>query len=429
MMTTKYQQIYRDIKQQIEKGQLTKGDRLPSIRSLSLTYRCSKDTVQRALLELKYHNLIYPIAKSGYYVLEGRQLTDKADINLSLSGYHNMAYEDFRRCINESLIGRENYLFNTYYNQQGLAELLDSLQKHLEKTDVYSKISNIVVTSGTQQALYILSQLAFPNDNSIFLLEQPTYHRMNELISRQKLPFLTIERNFDGLDLTKLEYLFKSYPIKCFYTISRYSNPLGLSYSKQEKEKLVHLAAQYDVYIIEDDYLGDFAETGDLPLHYYDTAEKVIYLKSFSASLFPALRLGSLVLPKQLLQAFLDYKKMIDYDSNLIMQKALSLYLDNGMFAKNLKYLQEVFRQQMKQAEKILQSFPAGCRYKLAPRSIAFELNTQKKNQQFLKDHRDFQCLDTCYLNEPDKHYLKLIMNGQLKDNLQSLSQFPDLLY
>ncbi|MEX2805521.1 PLP-dependent aminotransferase family protein [Streptococcus sp. H31] len=419
-MMKKYQQIYRDIKRKIENGQLKKGERLPSIRTLSQAYRCSKDTVQHALWDLTYHNLIYPVAKSGYYVLEGRVQKEKS-LDLSLSGYHNIAYEDFRRCINESLIGRENYLFNTYPKQQGLVELLESLQHHLENNDVYSKIDNIIVTSGVQQALYILTQLVFPNNKNYFLLEQPTYHRMNELIRRQNLPFLTIERDFKGLNWDKLEDLFKSRQIKCFYTISRYSNPLGLSYSKHEKERLVKLAAQYDVYIIEDDYLGDFVHTGDLPLHYYDTADKVIYLKSFSASLFPALRLGGLVLPQPLLQRFLDYKKLIDYDTNLVMQKSLSLYLDNGMFAKNLRFLKNVFQKQMQQAEENLKAFSGHSDYRIAPQSVVLKPTADIINQQQLKESKDCYFLGGHYLENSDSNYLKLAINERLSDNLKKL--------
>ena len=68
-MTIKYQEIMTAIVEQIESGILKKGDKIPSIRALSQTYHCSKDTVQRALLELKFKNYIYAVNKSGYYVL------------------------------------------------------------------------------------------------------------------------------------------------------------------------------------------------------------------------------------------------------------------------------------------------------------------------------------------------------------------------
>ena len=117
------------------------------------------------------------------------------------------------------------------------------------------------------------------------LIEQPTYHRMNQLINRQNLPYETITRNFDGLDFDKLEEHFKSGQIKFFYTISRYSNPLGLSYTAKEKEKLAQLASLYDVYIIEDAIWVTLVIVKSTN-HYYDTQNRVIYIKSFSMALF-----------------------------------------------------------------------------------------------------------------------------------------------
>lgn len=115
-----------------------KGERIPSIRRLSQKFHCSKDTVQRALLELKFKNYIYAVEKSGYFVLEGKSQKE-TPLNLSLSDYNNMAYEDFTTCLTETLVNRENYLFNYYYQQEGLQELIDSLQNYLEKSAIYAK--------------------------------------------------------------------------------------------------------------------------------------------------------------------------------------------------------------------------------------------------------------------------------------------------
>ncbi|MGT2929768.1 aminotransferase-like domain-containing protein [Streptococcus dentasini] len=378
-MTSKFEMIIQTILQRIEEGILKKGDKLPSIRQLSQEFNCSKDTAQRALFELKFQKLIYAVPKSGYYVLEGLgQEDDTPPITISLEDYNNRAYQDFKTCLSETLVGRETYLFNYYHQQQGLTELLKSLQQHLFERDIYTKTNQLVVTSGTQQALYILSQMAFPNKKSTILLEQPTYHRMNTLVRQQGLDYKTIERHFNSLDLQKLEELFKHQAIKFFYTIPRISNPLGLSYNSQEKERLVELAQRYDVYIIEDDYMGDFTKTGDLPLHYYDTHERVIYLKSFSTTLFPALRLGMSVLPQALMPGFLAYKKLMDYDTSLIMQKALSLYLDNGMFAKNLNSLKHFFHTRLANARSLCQALPEDLGYQIGPKFLSIALPSAK---------------------------------------------------
>lgn len=346
---SKYQAVVSFLKKGIESGKFPTGSRLPSIRQLSQDFHCSKDTIQRALLELRHEQYLYAKPQSGYYVLEQGQ---HQDLEIEVTDEHASAYDDFRLCINETLIGRENYLFNYYDNQEGLEELRQSVHQLLFDQALYCKPDQLVLTSGTQQALFILSQIDFPSKGAEILVEQPTYHRMNRLLVAQGLAYQTIERRIDGIDLEKLEEQFKSGKIKFFYTIPRFHYPLGHSYSDQEKRAILDLANQYGVYIVEDDYLGDLDSKKGQTFHYLDTEDRVIYIKSFSTSLFPALRITALILPNALKEAFVSYKNILDYDSNLIMQKALSLYIDSQLFEKNRLArltLQENYQAQIKE--------------------------------------------------------------------------------
>ena len=346
---SKYQVVVSFLKKGIESGKFPTGSRLPSIRQLSQDFSCSKDTIQRALLELRHEQYLYAKPQSGYYVLEQGQ---HQDLEIEVTDEHASAYDDFRLCVNETLIGRENYLFNYYDNQEGLEELRQSVHQLLFDQALYCKPDQLVLTSGTQQALFILSQINFPSKGAEILVEQPTYHRMNRLLVAQGLAYQTIERRIDGIDLEELEQQFKSGKIKFFYTIPRFHYPLGHSYSDQEKKAILDLANQYGVYIVEDDYLGDLDSKKGQTFHYLDTEDRVIYIKSFSTSLFPALRITALILPNALKEAFVSYKNILDYDSNLIMQKALSLYIDSQLFEKNRLArlsLQENYQAQIKE--------------------------------------------------------------------------------
>ena len=346
---SKYQAVVSFLKKGIESGKFPTGSRLPSIRQLSQDFHCSKDTIQRALLELRHEQYLYAKPQSGYYVLEQGQ---HQDLEIEVTDEHASAYDDFRLCVNETLIGRENYLFNYYDNQEGLEELRQSVHQLLFVQALYCKPDQLVLTSGTQQALFILSQINFPSQGEEILVEQPTYHRMNRLLVAQGLAYQTIERCIDGINLDELEEQFKSGKIKFFYTIPRFHYPLGHSYSDQEKRAILDLANQYGVYIVEDDYLGDLDSKKGQTFHYLDTEDRVIYIKSFSTSLFPALRITALILPNALKEAFVSYKNILDYDSNLIMQKALSLYIDSQLFEKNRLArltLQENYQAQIKE--------------------------------------------------------------------------------
>ena len=403
---SKYEQVIAYLKEGIESGTFPTGSRLPSIRNISQGFHCSKDTVQRALLELRYEKYIYSKPQSGYYVLEQQSSHD--DLEILVNDEHLGAYDDFRLCVNESLIGRENYLYNYYEHQEGLEELRKSVQKLLFEQAIYSKSDQLVLTSGTQQALFILSQIDFPSRTQEILVEQPTYHRMNQLLLAQGLPYQTIERRIDGIDLNELEQHFKKGKIKFFYTIPRFHYPLGHSYTDQEKRAILDLAAKYQIYIVEDDYLGDLDPKMGQTFHYLDQNDLVIYIKSFSTSLFPALRITALILPNAIKEAFVSYKNILDYDNNLIMQKALSLYIDSQLFEKNR--LARLVLQEKKQAQiqKLLKSNPINLPTYPLHDGLLLDLRQYPKIASLKHSSLGLDFFETSYLSTCPYHFAKV---------------------
>ena len=403
---SKYEQVVAYLKEGIESGTFPTGSRLPSIRNISQDFHCSKDTVQRALLELRYEKYIYSKPQSGYYVLEQQSSHD--DLEILVNDEHLGAYDDFRLCVNESLIGRENYLYNYYEHQEGLEELRKSVQKLLFEQAIYSKPDQLVLTSGTQQALFILSQIDFPSRTQEILVEQPTYNRMNQLLLAQGLPYQTIERRIDGIDLNELEQHFKTGKIKFFYTIPRFHYPLGHSYTDQEKRAILDLAAKYQIYIVEDDYLGDLDPKMGQTFHYLDQNDLVIYIKSFSTSLFPALRITALILPNAIKEAFVSYKNILDYDNNLIMQKALSLYIDSQLFEKNR--LARLVLQEKKQAQiqKLLKSNPINLPTYPLHDGLLLDLRQYPKIASLKHSSLGLDFFETSYLSTCPYHFAKV---------------------
>ena len=344
-----YQQLAQLLKNEIVNGNLQKGDKLPSIRDLVEQYGVNKDTVQRALRSLREESFIYAVNKSGYYVLKNSEGKDRDE-----EDYSQLPIEDLRICFNQSLASAHDLKLTRKEQASGMDELIEALMPILEEYGVYATREQLVITTGTQQALYILLQLI---QGKKVLLEQPTYARMNELVKSLNIPYETIERQMDGnIDLNRLEELFASGEFSLFYTISRFHNPLGGSYSEATKKKIVELASKYSVYIIEDDYMADFVEGNATPLHYYDMDGRVIYVKSFSSILFSALKIGIVVLPKELVEPFAMRKLWMDYDSNVMMQKTFTLFIENGMFAKHRKAMVEDYSQKSRRAKNWLLS-------------------------------------------------------------------------
>ncbi|MGE7837351.1 PLP-dependent aminotransferase family protein [Viridibacillus arvi] len=335
----KYESIYHDLCGRIHNADLQSGEKLPSIRQLAQQFSCSKSTILTALQKLEDQHLIYAIPKSGYYVVDHQiaqkpTSTNTMDFATSSPTWHAFPYQDFQHCMNKAIDTYQTDLFK-YGTAKGLPSLISEAKKLLESYQVFTDINNIFITSGVQQALSLLSLMPFPNNRKTILVEQPSYHLFLDFLKTYNLPVIGIKRSTNGIDLIELEQIFRKNDIKFFYTMPRFHNPLGTSYSKKEKEAILHLANQYDVYIVEDDFLADFEYKSKRdPMFAMDTHNKVIYLKSFSKIMFPGLRMGFAILPNALINIFQQHKITTDIDSSMISQAALELYLKSGMFER-----------------------------------------------------------------------------------------------
>ncbi|WP_145142478.1 PLP-dependent aminotransferase family protein [Paenibacillus sp. Y412MC10] len=344
----KYAELINDLELQISGDGYREGDRLPSIRELSKRYDCSKSTVIRALEELQDKHLIYAAPKSGYYVMKrsGKKQNPGnrwIDFTAAAPDPDIFPYLDFQHCINKAIDMYRNDLF-IYGTPQGLPSLIREMQRQLASYQVFTDQRGIFITSGVQQSLGLLARIPFPNGKHRVLVEQPCYPLLMEYLRTYGMEAEGIRRSGDGIDLDELERMFKTREIKWFYTVPRFHNPLGGSYNRSQKKAIARLAAQYDVYIIEDDYMADLEQDAkEDPIYAYDDSAHVVYLKSYSKIIFPGLRIGVAVLPEALRNDFNQFKKLADIDSSMLSQAALELYLKSGMFERHRKKMRSCY--------------------------------------------------------------------------------------
>ncbi|GGF90117.1 GntR family transcriptional regulator [Paenibacillus albidus] len=347
----KYDGVITDLERKIKEGQYRSGQKLPSVRSAAASYGCSISTILRAYGELENKHAIYSIPQSGYYVVEqpgeGQAVSDSERIDFSSASpdLNVFPYLDFQHCLNKAIDTYKYHLF-TYGETQGLASLRQTLVSHLANDQVFTGAERIFITSGVQQALGILAKMPFPNGNRTVLVEQPSYDIYLRYLETEGIPVCGIPRSADGIDLGRLEELFRTGGIKFFYTMSRYQNPLGTSYRPEERKAIAALAGKYDVYIVEDDYMADlgFSQRFE-PIAAFDRTGHVIYLKSFSKIIFPGLSLGAAVLPGPLPAVFQAYKSYMD--TSLLSQAALDVYIKNGMYERHKHKIRELYAARM----------------------------------------------------------------------------------
>ncbi len=419
-----YEAIVREMEQRIEDGFLKPGNKLPSIRALSQDFACSKNTVIKAYDELEKRHMIYSVPQSGYYVVEGYRIKERTDEASARIDFHSagpdkqaMPYRDFQHCINQAIERYKEDMF-TYSDIQGLHSLRVQLARHLQDLQVFTVPERIYVVTGSQQALHLLVSLPFPNGKRNICLEQPTHAGFIESIRQHQATAYGIEVGRTGIDLKRLEELFQHHDIKLFYMVSRFHNPTGYSHSNEEKRRIVELAQQYDVYIIEDDYMGDLDPNMKAdPMFAYDPSGRVIYVKSFSKVMLPGLRLGLAVLPDVLQQAFLQAKFAADVHSPMLTQGALEIYLQSGMFHAHIDRMRQMYSRKAALLQQAFQRFlPAPVIYSgsLSGFYSTIELPVPLKAKQLL-DHLK---QDNVFVDDAERMYLPEFV----KDNVIRLS-------
>jgi DNA-binding transcriptional MocR family regulator len=347
----KYSIIVNDLKNDISLGRMASGAKIPSIRDMCSKYKCTKSTVLRAYSELKEQGLVYAAPGSGYYIINSSASTANSTAVIDFSGTsldkNSLPYNQFQPFITQAINKYKEDLF-TYGDPRGLEQLTEALRKHLQKHQVFADNDRIFATTGSQQALSLLSKMYFPNAKTNVVVEQPTYQGILECLKQNNVAAIGVSRDFKGLDFDGLERAFRNDSVKFFYTIPRFSNPLGLSYTNDDKKRILALAAKYNVYIVEDDYLGDLeSDSKSTPIFSFDKSDRVIYIKTFSKVLLPSLRIAAVVLPKLLINTFREYKYWSDINTPLISQGALELYMNSGMFDLHISRIRNMYLEKM----------------------------------------------------------------------------------
>ncbi|MFS0916636.1 PLP-dependent aminotransferase family protein [Brevibacillus sp. 179-C 1.1 NHS] len=355
-MKNKYDVVKNSIKEQLIANTIKPGEKLPSIRTISERWSCSMNTAIRAYQELEKEHWIYSVPKSGYYAVlrplqKANASLERIDFTAVSPDPEVLPFKDFQHCLNRAIELYEDQLFS-YSDPQGFFSLRRSLESHLAHSQVFAPPSQICVVSGAQQALYLLASMPFPNGKSAVLVEQPTYHGMLRSLEMLGVTVLGIQRTTTGIDMDELERHFRNNQIKFFYTVPRFHNPLGMSYTTEQKKQIAKLAQRYDVFIVEDDYLADMETSLKAdPIYSYDQSGRVLYVKSFSKIMLPGLRLATVVLPPSLMETFRLFKASCDSSTAVLSQAALELYLNCGMYDHHAALVRERYHQRMKTLE------------------------------------------------------------------------------
>lgn len=360
-----YAQVVRALKEGIQAGRFPPGCRFPATRDLARDLGVSRSTVLHAYERLRMEGRIAGKVGSGSYVvgstggaprrtrLPGAPQSDAARrarslglaMRASMPGPRPMrhAFVFNAPMLNTALpaawsreVARAaSYLPSSYPEAQGLHELRATLARHIAQArGVLCDGDDILVTTGAQQAFSLIARvLLSPGDRVV--VEEPQFDGTRIAFQLQGAEIVPVDVDSEGL---RVEQVPRNH-VKLISVTPSHQFPTGAVLSADRRRDLLEAAGSLDAWICENDFDGEFRQEGRAisSLQSMDRDARVIYVGSFSKTLFPSLRLAYLVMPPSLREDFLGLKWAEDRGTPPLEQAALAQFLSSGLYERHLR--------------------------------------------------------------------------------------------
>lgn len=357
-----YRQIYEHIKNEIQKGKMKAGEKLPSSRILAKNLCISRSTVDMAYDQLLAEGYIESIPCKGYYVCQmegiyfdrrkkefpeadsGQKPPDTVyrwDFALNGIAPGGFPHNIWRKLSREVLSQEGDSLFQLGDPcgepgiRQAVAEYLHSAR------GVDCGPDQIIIGAGNDYLLMLLWVIL--GKNRRMAMESPTYLSAYYDLLHMGCQILPVGQDEQGIRIEELEKT----EADTVYVMPSHQFPMGMVMPlKRRMELLKWAGVREGRYIIEDDYDSEFRYKGQpIPaLSGFDQKGCVIYLGTFSKSLAPSVRVSYMVLPRELMKAYLSLEHLFSVTVSRTDQKILELFLREGYYERHLNRMRAVYK-------------------------------------------------------------------------------------
>ncbi|MEW6564023.1 MAG: PLP-dependent aminotransferase family protein [Spirochaetota bacterium] len=374
-----YLQLADKLRQAIIRGEVTDGERLPSIRRLSHALQVNPATVVSAYRILEQEGWVRSRPGSGVYAKHKKSLFD-IGTDLSYNHFKDEKIADlaagtpspdlfpvgqFKEIVLEVLDRDGGWAFE-YQHSAGWETFRQTLTRYVKETvHISADPSAIWVVSGAQQGIDLTAKALLHSGDQV-IVEHPTYRGALGAFWSRGADTISIELNPNGMDMDILEARLEQTRPRLLYMQSRFQTPTTYSWGKVELYRLLELAERYDFYILEDDLLSDLyfdAVPDPLNIKSVDQQNRVIYVRGFSKVLLPGLRLGMLIIPPKLQGLYEQAKQSSDIATDGFLQRAVDLYLQRDYHKNRMEELRRQYQllyfQTVRAVEQYLE--PLGC--------------------------------------------------------------------
>ncbi|MDT5270188.1 MAG: GntR family transcriptional regulator / MocR family aminotransferase [Acidobacteriota bacterium] len=232
-----------------------------------------------------------------------------------------------------------------YGDAVGFQPLRDAVAAHLAAArGVRCTSEQIIITNGTQQALDLIGRI-FLSESEDVCLEDPGYIGARDIFSATGARIVPVPIDDEGFDVQTARR--RSLKARLIYVTPSHQFPLGVTMSLTRRLSLLEWARERDAFVIEDDYNSEYRYAGRplASLQGLDRDGRVLYVGTFSKTIFPALRLGYLVVPADLLEVFAAARALTDLHSPVIEQAVLAEFISERHFARHIRRMRGMYEE------------------------------------------------------------------------------------
>jgi GntR family transcriptional regulator/MocR family aminotransferase len=381
-----HRQLNKELRRSILSGRLSPGHRLPSTRTLARSLGVSRTTVTQCYEDLICEGYLQAALGSGTFICQhlpeellkanpikrSSKLTAPTKQPLRLSAYGNrvldslpperaakeasISFKDWRPAFDmlplrqwRRLVSRHSRtghqaMFDYTEDSFGFEPLRKAIASYLARSRaVQCEPSQVFICGGAQRAVDLLTRvLVDPGD--VVAMEDPGYLGARQIFVAQGAKLLPVQVDESGIVVEQLKARTTS-KIKLVYVSPSHQFPTGALLSLSRRLELLDWATRQNALVIEDDYDSEYRYGGrPVPaLQGLDRNERVIYVGTFSKVLFPALRLGYMVVPQSLVEVFAHAKWLVDRQSPMIEQCALTDFINEGHLEHHIRRMRTLY--------------------------------------------------------------------------------------
>jgi len=277
----------------------------------------------------------------------------------------SLPFEKIRHIINDWNYDKSRTALQ-YGTTKGFIPLLEEIQKRMkEKKGIDMNGQDMIITTGSQQALAMISKL-FLDPDDYAIVEIPTFIGAIASIYSFMGKIEGVIIDDEGIDIEKLiekieEAKNRNKKIKFIYTIPNFNNPSGITMSQERRRKLLEVSKKYSIPIIEDDPYGDLNFYGNdeeyIPIKGADKDDSVVYLGTFSKVLSPGLRVGWVVGNSDLIAKLELQKQSFDACTPTFSQIIAFDYLKNGYIDSYIENARAIYKEKRNAVLNSLEKF------------------------------------------------------------------------